>query len=171
MVPEVERRLIGKEKIPEIEEGLAEKLGIFDPNVADVEVADRVQHIVRTTFSQVNVTSSVYDFQRDFVDHSGDSSSKLNSRIITVSLNDWESFCWLIRSIWTEAGPMLNSNRAARAILGSVEEKDLMELRNAAQRRCDVSVAISYDHTKIKAWPVKPYIPSCPRPIQRCTIQ
>ena len=101
---------------------------------------------------------------------------KMKTRIIVVSVTEWEAFYRLFFSIFKGAQPGLSSNHAIRAILGSKDKEDVMALHNTAQARKDIHLALTYDRQYWHAWVDEPKIPECIKPIYnspgwRCTIQ
>ena len=115
----------------------ARSLGATDSHVLDAEVSHNVKQIVGAIYSEVVVVTRdvrFYDIQEP-----------VEARVITLSMTDWDAFCRLIETIFRRVEPGMNWTSAASAILGSNRPEEVQALRNAAQARRVVNLALTFD--------------------------
>ena len=172
MVPEIKRELRPFDReidtISEGERDLAEQLGIYDPNVQNDVVSKRIRENIlgMEIYSQLDVKNCFHLYKETY---EGD--VNLKSRVIKVSMASFESFMRLIMSIWKGRGSTIDQNGATLAILGAKNSKfpemangaayDLQALRNAAQKRWDLFVFLSYDGREIDVECKQPLVENC----------
>jgi len=130
----------------------AERLGVYDRNISDKVVADRILENVKDIYSWVTVRTFPYQFP-------GTSMLK-DARVITVRPNSWESFCHFIALLWTQTRP-INQNRVVSAILGSGDQQDIAHLRAAAQKNWAFTIYLSLDCENFDATAIKPRVWPC----------
>jgi hypothetical protein len=78
--------------------GLAEDLGVYNQDISDTTVADKILENITGIYSWILVKTHEYQFP-------GTSTVK-KARVITVRPNSWESLCHLITLLWTQKGPV-----------------------------------------------------------------